>query len=180
MAVSRSLRRLLHIRDIEEEQSRQALEFALGEVNRLEGARTLMVEREHRGRRLIESSARTDQLADRIAGIEETRSASLHAAAIGPRIEAGKEQVLARRQEFLIKRVERRQAETLIQETEAREAVEAGRHGQQSLDDWYNARRFGKRANTGLPGPAKEDASAQAPSTSESPAKTESGGVDQR
>jgi hypothetical protein len=169
MAVSRSLRRLLHIRDIEEEQSRQALEFALGEVNRLEGARTLMAEREQQGRRLIESSVRTGQLLDRMVGIEEARFASLHAAALGLRIEAGKEQVLARRQEFLIKRVERRQAETLIQEIEAQEAIEAGRHGQQSLDDWYNARLYGKRTQTGPPGPAKKDASPQASSTSASP-----------
>ena len=40
-------------------------------------------------------------------------------------------------QEFLAKRVERRQAETLIEETEAREAIEADRRNQQSIDDWY-------------------------------------------
>jgi hypothetical protein len=38
--------------------------------------------------------------------------------------------------------VERRQAETLIQEAEAREAMETNRRGQQSIDDWYNLRKF--------------------------------------
>jgi hypothetical protein len=38
MAVSNALRRLLKIRAIEEEQSRLALESALGELNRLEVA----------------------------------------------------------------------------------------------------------------------------------------------
>jgi hypothetical protein len=38
--------------------------------------------------------------------------------------------------------VERRQAETLIAETEAREAIVAGRRGQQSLDDWYSSRLY--------------------------------------
>jgi hypothetical protein len=36
MAVSRALRRLLRIRDLEEEQSRLALESAIGDLNRLE------------------------------------------------------------------------------------------------------------------------------------------------
>jgi hypothetical protein len=38
---------------------------------------------------------------------------------------------------FLAKRVERRQAETLIHEIEAQDAVIAGRRSQQALDDWY-------------------------------------------
>ena len=40
MAISRGLRRLLRVRNLEEEQSRQALESALGELNRLESALT--------------------------------------------------------------------------------------------------------------------------------------------
>jgi hypothetical protein len=47
-----------------------------------------------------------------------------------------------RRQEFLSKRVERRQAETLIAETEAREAIVDGRRTQQSFDDWYSSRLY--------------------------------------
>jgi hypothetical protein len=49
-------------------------------------------------------------------------------------------EVAALRQEFLLKRVERRQAETLIGETEARDAVSAGRRAQQQIDDWYRSR----------------------------------------
>jgi hypothetical protein len=44
------------------------------------------------------------------------------------------------RQKFLSKRVERRQAETLIRETQARDATEAGRRDQRALDDWYRFR----------------------------------------
>jgi hypothetical protein len=151
MAVSRALRRLLRIRDIEEEQSRLALESAIGELNRLEGALAATVEREMRGRRLIEASARTDQPVNRLAGLEETRSAGRHVLMLEPRIKAGEEKVAARRQEFLLKRVERRQAESLIQETETRDAVDATRRGQQSLDDWYNSRHYGKRADVEPP-----------------------------
>jgi flagellar biosynthesis chaperone FliJ len=140
MAVSRALRRLLHIRGLEEEQSRLALESALGEMNRIKHALAETGERDRRGRKLVESSVRTGQLLDRLAGLEEGRAASHQAAALRPRIEAMEEQVTEERQAFLGKRVERRQAETLLRETEARDAAEAGRRGQQALDEWYRSR----------------------------------------
>jgi flagellar biosynthesis chaperone FliJ len=146
MAVSRALRRLLRIRELEEEQNRLALESAIGELHRLEHALTATIERERQGRSLVHASAQTGQLPDRLAGLEEARSASLKAVALAPRIDAQGEEVASRRQEFLMKRVERRQAETLIQETQAREAVEAGRRGQQSLDDWYGSRQYREEA----------------------------------
>jgi hypothetical protein len=76
-------------------------------------------------------------LPDRLAGLEETRAAGRHASALAPRIAAAELDVVALRREFLARRVERRQAETLIQETEAQDAAEAGRRGQQALDDWF-------------------------------------------
>jgi hypothetical protein len=146
MAVSRALRRLLRIRDLEEEQSKLALESAVGELNRLEYALTATAERDRRGRRLVDASALSGELRDRLAGIEETRTAERHAAALEPRIEAKKDHVLALREAFLSKRVERRQAETLIKETEARDAVDAERRSQQSLDDWYRSRMHREEA----------------------------------
>jgi hypothetical protein len=149
MAVSLALRRLLRIRELEEEQGRLALESALSELHRLEHALVATVERKHRGRSLVQSSAQTNQLTDRIAGLEETRSASLHATALEPRIDGMGVEVTDRRQEFLLKRVERRQAETLIAETEAQEAIENGRRGQQSLDDWYSSQLYRVGNNEG-------------------------------
>ncbi len=147
MAVSRALRRLLRIRELEEEQNRLALESASGELNRLERTLAAAFERERLGRRLVESGTRGNQLMDRIAGLEEARSATRHAIALGPKIDAKQEEVAERRQEFLIKRVERRQAETLIEETEAREAIEADRRGQQALDDWYSSKQYREGIN---------------------------------
>ncbi|MGA2168053.1 MAG: hypothetical protein ABSG62_07550 [Terracidiphilus sp.] len=146
MAASRALRQLLRIRDIEEEQSRLALESALSQLNRLEHALAATAERDRRGRRLVDASARTGELPDRLAGLEETRAAGRHAAALAPRIADAELGVAARRREFLLKRVERRQAETLIQEAEARDAVEAGRREQQALDDWFRNRLHGEEA----------------------------------
>jgi hypothetical protein len=136
---------LLRIRDIEEEQSRLALESALGELHRLEHALALAAEQERRGRRLIAAGVSTGKLPDRLAGLEETLGAGRRTAALAPRIEEAARSVAELRHVFLDKRVERRQAETLIQETEARDAVEAERHNQQAIDDGY---RDGLRAKS--------------------------------
>jgi flagellar biosynthesis chaperone FliJ len=140
MAVSRAMRRLLRIRDLEEEQCRLALDKALSELNSLQQALTATAERARCGRRLVEASVRTGELSDRLAGIEETRAAGHHATALVPRIAEAELLVSAMRQKFLSKRVERRQAETLIRETQARDATEAGRRDQRALDDWYRFR----------------------------------------
>jgi hypothetical protein len=152
MAVSLALRRLLNIRNIEEEHSRQALDAKLGELNRLHQAQQIAVERDRRGRRLVQISAHTGELSDRLAGLEETRAAGQCSATLAPKVAGAERDVAALRQEFISKRVGRRQAETLIQETEARDAVEAGRRGQQGLDDWYGSRLHGEQ---GKPEPSR-------------------------
>lgn len=140
MAVSRAMRRLLTIRDLQEEQSRLALESAMGELHSLEDALRDTAGRDRRGRRLIEASVETGELPDRLAGLEETRTAVRFAAVLGPRIEAADYDTKRLRQEFLARRVERRQAETLILEAEAGDAAEAARRSQMALDDWYRFR----------------------------------------
>jgi flagellar export protein FliJ len=131
------MRRLLRIRNLEEEQERLALESALGELRQLENALKATVERAHRGRVLVGMSARSGELPDRLAGLEETRAAARHRDVLTPRIADAELDVAALRQEYLARRIERRQAETLIEKTEAQDAVEAGRRGQQALDDWF-------------------------------------------
>ena len=140
MAVARALRRLLRVLEIEEEESRLALESALGDLKHMEHALAAAAERQRRGRRLVVASARNAEPTDRLAGLEETRAGSRHAAALAPRIAEMEQEAAARRQAYLAKRVERRQAETLIRETEARDAIEAGRRGQRTLDDWFLSR----------------------------------------
>ncbi len=140
MAVSRALRRLLRVLEIEEEQCRLALESALGSLKRLDHALTAATERERRGRRLVVASAGSAEPTDRLAGLEETRAGRRHAAALAPRIAEMEQEAAAERQAYLDKRVERRQAETLLRKTEARDAIEAGRRGQRTLDDWFLGR----------------------------------------
>jgi hypothetical protein len=152
MPVSRALRRLLRVRELEEEQNRLALESALSEQRRLEQALAATEERERQGRRLVGSSARTGELDDRLAGIEETRSASRRAWFLVPRIGAATAETERLRYEFLSKRVERRQAETLIEETEASDAVHFSRNNQQALDEWFRSRRPAKEMGPGTCG----------------------------
>jgi flagellar export protein FliJ len=141
MAVSRALSRLLRVRELEEEQRRLALESAQMELHRLETALAAAGERDRQGRALITASAFNGNLPDRLAGLEESRASKRHAQALAPRIANSEEAVEDRREEFLEKRVERRQVETLIEESAAREAVEEGRRGQQSLDSWFGGRK---------------------------------------
>ncbi|MGA9672451.1 MAG: hypothetical protein WBQ94_24765 [Terracidiphilus sp.] len=140
MAVSRAMRRLLRVRDLQEEQSKLALESAMGELHRLEDALQATGSQDRRGRLLVEASAHTGELPDRLAGLEESRTAARLRAAVVPRVAAAQSQVTMRREEFLAKRVDRRQAATLIEETEARDNADASRRGQQALDDWHRFR----------------------------------------
>jgi hypothetical protein len=140
LAVSRAMRRMLSVLESEEEQRAMELESALGEQRRWEAALGAAQERNRRGRLLVMASASTGEVVDRIAGVEEIRSARQKAAKIAPRIAETEQKVAMRRQEFLAKRIERRQAETLIERSEARDAVDAARRTQRELDDWFLSR----------------------------------------
>jgi hypothetical protein len=138
----RTLRRLLGVLRIEEEQARRALQAAAAELWQLKRAGEAARERERRGRALIAAGVagpRPDHGAvlDRIAGLEETRLGQQATAALAPRIAAARSAETAMREAFLAKRVERRQAETLLRAAETREAREAAKREQQGLDDWF-------------------------------------------
>ena len=137
MAVPRGLRRLLEVRELEEELKKAALEEALSDLRLLRAALEEARERERSGRRRVTASAASRDVADRIAGLEETRAAGRYAAALAPRIAGKEREVASWRQEYLAKRMERRQVETLIRKAEAAAGVIAGRRGQRQLDDWF-------------------------------------------
>ena len=137
MAVSRAMRRLVRVLELQEEQCRAALASALADLNRFEGAMAAALDRERGGRRLVAASVSTAELTDRLAGLEETRAAGRFARALAPQIAEAKLAAGARQREFLQKRIERRQADTLIRKTEAEDNIVDGRRAQQGLDDWF-------------------------------------------
>jgi flagellar biosynthesis chaperone FliJ len=152
VAVSKALRRLLRIRELEEEQCKLALEAGLRELRRVEDALTATAALDRRGRRLVETSARTGELRDRLAGLEESRTAGRIVEILEPMAASCEGDVARLQQEYLEKRIERRQAETLIRATEAEDAMEEGRRTQQTLDDWFRSRLHRRRARESLAG----------------------------
>jgi len=169
MAVSRALRRLLRVLELEEEQSRLALESSIGELRRLEQFLALACKRERGGRQLVRVSAHTGELPDRLAGLEESRAGRRSAVLLETKILDGKSQVEELRRAYLAKRVERRQAEMLIQEIETRDAVTSARRGQQALDDWFLNRGHAAQSRTNHDGekPQSETGEIQPPNLEE-------------
>ncbi len=142
MSVSCALRRLLRIRELEEEQSRNALDSAQGELVQLEAALNAARAREQFGRRLVSDSAWSGEPEDWFAGLAESRFAAHHAVALSDRIESVEPEIEELRQTFLSRRVERLQSETLIKEAEELVHFEADRRSQRALDDGHGSRIF--------------------------------------
>lgn len=151
MAATRVLERLLRVLTIEEELAQRALETALAELRRLVSRVEAARERERAGRRLVMASVQTGEVTDRLAGLEEVSIAARSLAVLRPRIAQAEAESAERRQVYLGKRVERRQAETLIREAETQRALEEGRRSQRSLDDWHleRVRRAGPDRESG-------------------------------
>jgi flagellar biosynthesis chaperone FliJ len=137
MASTRQIERVVRIRQLEEDESRRTLELALAELAQLELALRAANQKERAGRSLVAASASSGEIADRIAGMEESRSASRLGLALASRIRAAGDAVALFRQDYLNKRTGRLQAETLAETERAREAAINLRRGQQALDDWY-------------------------------------------
>lgn len=141
MGSPRTIERILHIRQMEEDESRRILELAIAELAELELELRSAKKRERAGRRLVAASAKSGEIADRIAGMEESRSSSRRAAALASRIRTSEDAVASLRRDYLSRRTARLQAEALAETERAREAAIDLRRGQQALDDWYLNRR---------------------------------------
>jgi hypothetical protein len=141
MGFPKLIERILRIRQLEEGESRRALEVALAELAQLELALRSSQQRERAGRGLVSASAQSGEIADRIAGIEESRSASRRAVALSLRIQSAEASVANLRRDYVEKRTSRLQAETLAETERARVAATNLRRSQRALDDWYLNRR---------------------------------------
>ncbi len=86
MPVSNALKRLLRIRDLEQEQHRLALESAMGELRALEAALERAGARERRGRGEVAASAQSRESAERHPALTEVEIGTHHANVLAPRI----------------------------------------------------------------------------------------------
>ncbi len=147
MSVSKSLRRLFGIRAIEEEQNRVALESANAELRALKNGLETARARARLGRELATRSASSAEITDRLAARIETEAAERLATALLTRIAVGQAHAARLQRAYLDKRVEKRQAGTLIDEAEAEDVAMAERRGQQNLDDSFGVRVHRKRTD---------------------------------
>lgn len=121
------------------------MESALVELHYLDEALMTTRRRARLARALVASSVQTGECLDRIAGLEEIAMADRLMKILAERIGAARREAGEMRREFLAKRVERRQVETLCDAMTAQDAVEAKRKNQMALDDWHRTQR---RTNT--------------------------------
>jgi hypothetical protein len=137
MGSARQFTRIVRIRQLAEDQGRRTMNLAIAELVELELALRTAKQREREGRSLVAASACSGDIADRVAGIEESRSASRKALSLAVRIRAAEETVAELRQDYLAKRTSRLQAESLAETERVREQAKKLRKDQQALDDWY-------------------------------------------
>lgn len=149
MPISLALRRLLRIRELEEEQSRIALETALGEMNRLKATLLGTAQRGQEARRLFASSLQSGNPTDRVACLHEMRATDNLAGALSRKLATAAPEMVRLRDRLLAKRIQRQQAESVIKECDARAKSEEERRNQRDLDDLNRARTKRRRENRG-------------------------------
>jgi hypothetical protein len=135
--IARGMQRLLRVLELEEEQRRAQMEETLADLQRLKRALTNAREQEHRGRHMVAEGARANDVVERLAGAEKSRTALRRSTALRPRMAESEKAAGERREKFLEKRIERRQAEAMIERCKAAERAESTRRGQRFLDDWF-------------------------------------------
>jgi len=140
------LRNLFQLRQIEEENSASLLERASSELRRLDDTLTVTRVRETAGRSLVEESIRTGETQDRLAGFAEVNSAARVRTVVTRRKRQAEENLERIRQQYLAKRMESRQVETLLRAAAELEAHEQQRRSQSALDEWH---RMSQRRQAG-------------------------------
>lgn len=143
MAASTSLKRLAAIRRALEQHSRTRMEMAIAELHRLEEASSSARERSKRGRRRIALAVSSGECEDRIAGMAEVAAADRVTALLVERIHSAEQHIRELRDAFLARRIERRQAETLLDTQTAQKTLELSRRSQMALDDFHLSRNTG-------------------------------------
>jgi flagellar export protein FliJ len=150
MAAPTSLKRLAAIRRAEEQHSRTRMEMAIAELHRLEQAFDGARNRAKQGRRSIVSAVNSGASEDRIAGMTEIAAADRVTVLLAEIIHSAERQVSELRDAFVAKRIERRQAESLLESQTAQETLERSRKSQTALDDWHRSRSGDRKTGRSL------------------------------
>jgi flagellar biosynthesis chaperone FliJ len=142
LAISASLRRLLSIRELQEEQSEAALASVVHEIAQLRAAQSHAGVRATQARRLLEASVRCDVPSDRWTGLQEEHIAIKLATQLADHVAATEREAETLRTHYLEARMERRQVQTVAQNAEKAVATDAEHKEQRDLDEWHRAHHF--------------------------------------
>ena len=145
MPVSKALRQLLAVRESGEDNARAVLQSAIAALHEHEAILAHNVLRAHEAPKLVVAGIVASDLCDRTVGVTEQMIAAQRASKLQARVEDERARVETLRQEYLAARTNRHQAQTLIDETIARDEQEERRKSQKNLDDWHrdSSRRSG-------------------------------------
>jgi len=140
MPISPAMRRLLHIREIQEDKSRSLLKNLVRELEGLKASLVLAGIWEREGRQLVGDSARSGELSDRIAGLAQERDAIHAGALLDERVSAAELHVAEQRQIYLAARMQLRQARALEEKINQLDSRDEARKAQSDLDEWFRSR----------------------------------------
>jgi flagellar export protein FliJ len=133
------LKRLHVVRKAQERQCRTLMEMALADQYRLQEKLKAVHKRRVWARTLLAASVMSGEVDDRLACLEEIGACERLSAVVKKKVEAAEQQVLKLRQEYLAKRIERRQVESLLETAQIKETAEANRKEQKLLDEWHRS-----------------------------------------
>ena len=140
MSRSRELRGLVALRDVQEQQAALRLESAIKELRRLEREWGIANARSSVARELVRTSAKTGQLEDRLSGLQEIVSAELSRRRLAMRVRSANQVVERTRFDAIAKRVEKRQAEILLENALNQDALRSLRREGMALEEWKRHR----------------------------------------
>jgi len=141
MTISPVIARLLHIRELQEEQCRLELESALRAVQTLQAARGDAADRARRGRELIRASGWSNEPVERLSGIVEEGIAVRLQGLLEADIAQAEQRAGMRRETYVAARIGRSQIGTLVKRVADGEARRQAAMHQFDLDEWFRSRR---------------------------------------
>ncbi len=140
------LQRLLRLRSLVEETSRMELESRAALAARIQQRRARELETVRENRAYVIASISEDgevgeQAERRGEGWSAAEGAARRERQLAPLSEAADRRVAEVRDEFIERRKERRQVESILDEAKERVRIEQERRAQRSLDDWFGMKR---------------------------------------
>lgn len=144
--MSRSLKRILKVRQLVEDQSRVQLEAAVRNLAEVEQGIDSWERRGTASRELARAAMINQDVENRLAAEVEQDLAKWRVERLKPIRETRLEQVIACREEFFEHRKLTMQTSSLLGKLEAEAEAERLKKAQQSLDEWYQTERLRSQA----------------------------------